>query len=170
MRQRHHRRKHDDARRLADHHLGAEQPERISGANAERAEPVAAPPRERDLGQPLARPAFRNAHHPTGKAGRQRGLVPALDPRLGEAIVVLDAVRGLEDLPDMGARVEDAVVGAHVAQAASRVDPGADADAHGEIDEKEEEIDPRAECRHHERGDAEEQTQAAAEQPHDAIS
>jgi hypothetical protein len=93
-------------------------------------------------------------------------LVPQLDPRLAEPVVVLDAVDRLEHLADVGPRVHDAVVRADAGQPAPRVEPGADEDRGGQVGQEEEEVQARAEGRDDERGDEEEETEMTGEEAH----
>ena len=169
MRQRDDLGKHDHAGRGAHRHLAAEEAEWVAGADAQRAEPKAPPPRERHLRQPLPRAAGGDTDDPTGQAGGQRRLVPAFDPRLPPPVVVLDAIDRLQHLPDVGTRVEHAIVRAHVPQAPPSVQPRADADGGHQVGEEEEELDPGAEGGDDQRGAEEEETKVVAQEPHDAI-
>ena len=66
---------------------------------------------------------------PTTRPGRLAGSVDSFHSSthgLRDPVVVLDPIDGLEHLADVRARVEDAVVGTHVVQAAPRVEPRAD--------------------------------------------
>ena len=161
--------KDDDAGRGTDRHLAAEEAERVAGPDAQRAKAIAPSPGQRHLRQPLPRAARRDPDHAAGQAGGQGRLVPAFDPWLPPSIVVLDPVDGLQHLPDVGARVQDSIVGAHVTKAASRVQPRADADGSEQVGEEEEEFDPGAECGDDERGAKEEKAEVVAQQPHDAV-
>ena len=114
---------------MADEHLAREEAERVAGPHSQRAEPVAAAPRERDLGQPLA-PAV-PARMPTTRPGRLDGSVDSFQSSIhgfAEPVVVLDPVDRLEHLADVGPRVEDPVVGADAVQAAA-VEPRSDPSA-----------------------------------------
>ena len=133
---------------------------------AQGPEPIAAAPRERHLRQPLPAAVARQADDPPRKARGQRRLVPQLDPRLGDPVVVLDPIDGLEHLTDVRPRVEDAVVGTHVVQATPRVEPRADEDGGGQVDEEEEEGEARAEGRDHQRGGQEQEPEVPTEVAH----
>ncbi len=159
QRQRHHLREDHDAGRLAHHHLGREEAERITGAHLEGAEPVGAAAQQRHLGHPLPARVGGHTDRAPGERRRQVRFVAQLDPWLRPAGPVVNAVDALEHLPDMRPRIEDVVAGAHAAQPVARVEPRPQDQEREEVDEEEEEVDPGREGGHDEHRGREEESE-----------